>query len=63
MVLTYNEYVETLAKQKAKEEEIEGMKKEMNVIKQGQRELFELMKPAKRLLDILENDRQIRTVP
>jgi hypothetical protein len=32
------------------------MKKEINAIKEGQKELYELLKPVKELLNILEND-------
>lgn len=56
MVMTYNEYLETLEKQIERENEIHDMKKEMFIIKEGQRELFEPLRPAKQLLDILENE-------
>lgn len=36
--------------------EIQYMKREISVIKEGQKELFELLKPIKKLLTILEND-------
>jgi integrase len=37
--------------------EIQYMKEEINIIKEGQKELFELLKPVKKLLNVLENDR------
>jgi len=62
MILTYNEYLETLEKQKEKEDEMEAMKKELSIVRQGQNEFFELVKPYRKLLEILENDRRIKQV-
>ena len=39
-----------------KENEIKGMKKEINIIKEGQKELFQLLKPLEKLLKILKNE-------
>lgn len=39
MLLSYNGYLETLEKQKEKDDEMEKMRKEISLIKQGQREL------------------------
>jgi integrase len=39
-----------------KVKEIQDMKKEINLIKEGQKELYELLKPVKKLLNILEKD-------
>jgi hypothetical protein len=36
--------------------EIQDMKKEINLVKDGQRELFELLKPLKEFLLLLEKD-------
>ncbi|HXV89022.1 MAG TPA: hypothetical protein VD710_08025 [Nitrososphaeraceae archaeon] len=41
---------------KKMENKIEDFRKEMSIMREGQRELFELLKPGKQLLDILENE-------
>ena len=56
MVLTYDEYVQVLEKQKEKDEEMQKMREEMTVIKQGQKELSELLKQRKELFNILEKE-------
>jgi hypothetical protein len=48
-----SDYIIT-AKLLEKDNEIEEMKKEMRLLKHGQRELLELMKPRKKLINILE---------
>ncbi|MDQ5870395.1 MAG: hypothetical protein M3530_11810, partial [Thermoproteota archaeon] len=53
MVLVYDEYLETLERQKQKENEVEEMKKSMNIIEEGEKELLEILKHPKELLGIL----------
>jgi integrase len=56
MILSYNEYIETVEKKKQKENEIDEMKKEISIIKEGQKELLELLRNPTKLLAILKND-------
>lgn len=56
MVLTYDEYLENLEIQKEKENEMDKMRTEISVIRQGQKELFELLKSRKEIFNILENE-------
>ncbi len=57
VVLTYDEYLETLEKHKQKDEEMQEMKKEINIMKEGQKELLELLKNPTQLFEILHKDR------
>jgi hypothetical protein len=50
-----NDYI-IKAKLLEKDNEIQEMKREMHFIKQGQAELLELMKPPKKLMNILEHE-------
>ena len=52
----YDEYISTLEKQKEKENEIEKMKTEITIIKEGQQELLHLFKNPKKLLTILDKE-------
>jgi len=56
MVLVYDEYLETLEKQEQKDYELEEIKKRMNVMEQGQKELLDLLKHPKELFKILQNE-------
>jgi integrase/recombinase XerD len=56
MVLTYNEYVQVLEKQKEKDEEMQKMKNDISIIKQGYKEFTELVKSPKNLFQILANE-------
>lgn len=56
MVLVYDEYVESLEKQKQKEIEVEEIKKRMTVIEEGQKELLELLKHPRELLGLLNSE-------
>lgn len=55
-MLNYNDYLETLETQKKKDDEMQKMREEMTIIKQGQKELFGLLKSPKKLFEILENE-------
>lgn len=56
MLLVYDEYLLTLEKQKQKENEVELIKKRMNMIEDGQKELLDLLKHPKELLDVLSKE-------
>jgi integrase len=56
MVLVYDEYLETLEREKQKENEVEYMKKRMNILEEGQKELLELLKHPRELLDKLTSE-------
>lgn len=60
MILVYDEYVETLEKQKQKQNELDMLKERMNVIEEGQKELRELLKYPEQVARIVleETDRQ-----
>lgn len=56
MVLVYDEYIESLEKQKKKENEIEEMKRDIQIMKEGQKEWVDLLRDPNRLLGILRRD-------
>ena len=57
MILSYNGYLESIEKQKQKENEIEEIKKDISLMKEGQKELLELLKNPTQLFEILHKDR------
>ena len=56
MILSYNEYLGSIEKQKQKENEIVEIKKEISLMKEGQKELLELLKDPTHLFEILQKD-------
>ena len=56
MILSYNEYLGSIEKQKQKENEIVEIKKEISLMKEGQKELLELLKNPTKLFSILQKD-------
>ena len=56
MILSYNEYLGSIENQKQKENEIEEIKEEVRLMKEGQKELLELLKNPTQLFEILHKD-------
>lgn len=56
MVLKYDHYLDMLEDEKKKADEIEDIKRQMEMMRQGQFELFELLGHQKELFKILENE-------
>ena len=57
MILSYNEYLGSIENQKQKENEIEEIKNEISLMKEGQKELLDLLKNSTQLFEILHKDR------
>ena len=56
MILSYNEYLGSIENQKQKENEIVEIKNEISLMKEGQKELLELLKNPTKLFYILQKD-------
>ena len=56
MILSYNGYLESIEKQKQKENEIVEIKKEISLMKEGQKELLDLLKNSTQLFEILHKN-------
>ena len=56
MILCYNEYLGSIENQKQKENEIVEIKNEISLMKEGQKELLELLKNPTQLFEILHKE-------
>lgn len=62
MILVYDEYIEALERQKEKENEIEHIKREIQIMKEEHKEWINLLRNPMNLLDILRRDANVNEV-
>ena len=55
-VLTYDAYNETIEEKQDKDREVQGLKEEMVLMQQAQKEILDLLKDPTKLLDVLKEN-------